>query len=108
MNKLTGHKLKIFKYIFKHQNQELTRFNISKHFKSISKTEIELHIKSLRDDEFIFYSGLNDNINLSSKGLTYFSERRSYRLELFLKSIFCPIVVAFITTLITLWLKHLL
>lgn len=104
MDKLTGNKFKIFKYIFKHQNQDLNRFNISNCFKSISKNEVDLHIKTLCDDKFISYSGLNDNINLTSKGFDYFSEEKSYYIDLFLKSIFCPIIVSIITTLLTMWL----
>lgn len=105
MDKLNGHKRKILKYIYSHQKQKLNRFNILDKFKFISREEVELHISELHREKYISYYGLNDNIKLTSKGLSYFSNETQDSIETCVKSIFCPIIVSFLTTIITLWLK---
>ena len=67
---------------------------------------------SLHNDGYISYVGYSYNLKITPKGCDYFAFKKAYRHELFFKSIFCPIIVAFftslITSLITLWLKGLL
>lgn len=46
-------------------------------------------------------------IRLTPEGRTYPERRKQEIITTFLKSIFCPIVVAFFTTLITLGLDHM-
>lgn len=105
MDKLSGNKRKILRYIYKHQKDNLTRFNIVDKFSHIPNVEIKKHVEALRKEDFIYYSGLNDNLKLTSKGLSYLSLETQDNIETCIKSILFPIVVAFITTLITLWLK---
>ena len=104
MNILTGNPRKIFKLIYKRYNSN----NL------INSDEIKIlypNIQELESDLCYLYSlGLIEtdyqwNYLLTSKGRTYF---KNIFLEIFLtltKSFFCPIIVAFVTTLITIWLK---
>ena len=105
MDKLVGSQRKIFAYIYKNRNKGLTRFDIPRNIKSIPNHEVSMHLRELLKNGYISYIGLNDTIDLTSKGLSYFKYRKSFWLETFIKSILCPIIIAFITTLITLWLK---
>lgn len=105
MDKLVGNQRKIFIYIYKNRNKGLTRFDISRKIKSIPNHEVSMHLRELLKNGYISYIGLNDTIDLTSKGLSYLNFRKSFWIETFIKSIFFPIIVAFLTTLITLWLK---
>lgn len=104
MDKLVGNERKILYYIYKHQNQDLNRFNILDKL-NISNDEVKTHLNDLLRKKYIYYAGLNDSIALTSEGLSYFSLETTLNIETIIKSILCPIIVSAITTLITLWLK---
>ncbi len=105
INPLTGSHRKLFKLIYK-------RFKSSN---LISYKELE----DIFPDTDILYEDLtylmvtaklviSDNNGCylpSSLGRNYFKLETIKSIEIVLTSIFCPIVVAFLTTLITLWLK---
>ena len=106
MLKLTGNKRKVLKCIYKN-NGKYTRFNLYNYVKFVSKDEVSLHIESLRKDNYICLKGLNDNLYLTSQGYSYFKNETADNFETCIKSIICPIIVSFLTTLLTLWLKDL-
>lgn len=58
------------------------------------------HLGLIYDDNYCRY-------HLTPTGRMYFKNETSNSFEIIIKSIFCPIIVAFFTTLITLWLKSL-
>ncbi len=104
MNILTGNPKKIFKLIYKrYRSNNLIN---SDEIRTLFSNDIELeedltylHKLELVDHDYEW------NYVLTSKGRIYF---KNILWEVFFavtKSIFCPIIVAFATTLITLWLK---
>lgn len=106
MDKLVGNQRKVFLYIYKNRNKGLTRFDIPRNIKSISNHEVSMHLRDLLKSKYIFYTGINDTIDLTSKGLSYFSNETNDAIETCIKSIIFPLVVAFITAKITLWLSN--
>ncbi len=106
MDKLVGNQRKVLRYIYKNRKKHLTRFTVKDGLPSISGHEVAMHLRQLIKDEYIFYSGIDETVNLTSKGLSYFHLETQYNLELCVKSIAFPIIVAFITTIITLLLQN--
>lgn len=104
MNNLTGTPRKIFKLIYK-------RYNSNNLIDSDEIRNIYPNTQELEDDlTYLRNLGLIDHdyhwrYYLTSKGRTYFKQETENSFEVIIKSIICPIIVAFITTLITLWLK---
>lgn len=105
MDKLVGNQRKVLHYIYKNRKENLTRFTVKDGLPSISGHEVAMHLRQLLKDEYIFYSGLNDTVNLTSKGLSYFPLETQENIELCIKSFVFPIIVAYITTKITLLLR---
>lgn len=105
MDKLYGNKRKILLYICKHYDENLTRFNLPEKLKFIPSSDSRMYLKDLVSTGYIQYIGLNDTIKLTSKGLSYFSDETFTNIEICIKSIIFPILVAFITAKITLWLS---
>lgn len=104
MINLTGTPRKIFKLIFK-------RYNSNNLINSDEIRTLYPNEQELEDDlQYLHDLGLIDhdyswNYLLTSKGRLYFKHETINSVEIVLKSIFCPIVVSFITTTITLLLK---
>lgn len=104
MTILTGNPKKVFKIIYKRykSNFLINSDEIRTFFSNENELEEDLtylHKLDLIDHDYHW------NYVLTSTGRIYF---KNIFLEFFFaitKSIFCPIIVAFITTLITLWLK---
>lgn len=106
MLKLVGNQKKIFKIIYKHcLNNKIIN---SCYFYNLDYNvdEFDDDIKYLIEQDLIFCD-YNWNYKLTAKGRSYFKYRLSFWVETLIRSIFCPILVAFFTTLITLWLKDL-
>lgn len=102
-NKLTKLQRKLLKYINKNPN--ILFDSLQKHF-NLSKNNLMDNLEILRDLGYLekdtnFRGFVYPTIN----GKNYFEFERLYWYELIVKSVFCPIIVAFVTTLITLWLK---
>lgn len=109
MNKLYGKERKILKIIVSnyYKGNKISKFDIPKYCK-YTQNEIDLILKSLYSNGYFTYSGMHYNFILTNKGLSYFSNETYNNIELCIKSIVCPIVVSIVTTLITMWLSHLL
>ena len=109
MNFLYGKHRKVLKVICKCKT--INRTELCEKTK-LNEREVYDICRSLNDDGYVSYVGYSYNLKITPKGCDYFAFKKAYWLELFLKSMFCPIVVAFftalITSLITLWLKGLL
>ena len=104
MKILTGNPKKIFKIIYKRykSNNPINSDEISVLFPN--ETELEedltyLHILDLIDHDYYW------NYFLTPKGRIYYKDIFIHFFIAITKSFFAPIIVAFITTLITLWLK---
>lgn len=110
MEKLVGNQRKILKIIYNSTKNsknfqcypKISASSILKHFPNDLVTYDDLEY--LRDIGLIEI-GSYQKVALTSKGRSYFKSRQLYWIEAIITSIFCPIVVAFFTTLITLWLK---
>lgn len=101
---LLGTPKKIFKIIYNRYNSN-NPINSDELISLFSNTqELEEDLKYLKSLELIDYD-YNWNYLLTARGRIYYKLKLSYYLDIVTKSIFCPIIVAFITTLITLWLK---
>ena len=102
--KLVGNPRKIFKLIYSRYNTN--NFINFDEFQSIftNSQELEADLAYLKSLELIDYD-YHWNCLLTAKGRIYFKLEFLYYFEIVTKSIICPIIVAFITTLITLWLK---
>ena len=101
---LLGTPKKIFKIIYNRYNSKnpINSDELTSLFSNTQELEDDLnYLKSL---ELIDYD-YNWNYLLTAKGRIYYKLKLSYYLDIATKSIFCPIIVALITTLITLWLK---
>lgn len=101
MDKLYGNKRKVLLYIYKNRKKNLTRFNTPEKIKSIPTYEIRLHLKDLVNDGYIKFVGINETIQFTSKGLSYFSDETYDNIEICIKSIAFPILVSIFTTLLT-------
>lgn len=104
MDNLTGNPRRILKTISKRykNNKLINSDEIITLFPNIDELEEDLiYLQSLklidRDCEWNYY--------LTTQGRIYFKTETINSFEIVIKSIICPIVVAFFTTLITLWLK---
>lgn len=104
MEKLYGNKRKILLYIYKNRKNNLNRFNVPEKIKSIPTYETRLHLKDLVNAGYIKFVGINESIQFTSKGLSYFSDETYDNIEICIKSITFPILVSIITTLLTSWL----
>ena len=112
MEKLVGNQRKILKLIYKKTKH-------SKNFNDYPKIDIDVVLDKLSNN-IVIYDDLqhlehlgyiqtsSTCVALTAQGRSYFKLRHFFWIELCIKSVFCPILVAFITTLITLWLKGLL
>lgn len=101
MEKLYGNKRKVLLYIYKNRKNNLTRFNVPEKIKSIPTYEIRLHLKNLVNTGYIKFIGINDSIQFTSKGLSYFSNETYDNIEICIKSIIFPILVSITTSLLT-------
>lgn len=104
INNLVGNPRKIFKIIYKRYNHNnlINSDEIRTIFPNTEELEEDLtylHALGLIDHDYDW------NYNLTAKGRIYFKIETITSFEIVIKSILCPIIVAFITTLITLWLK---
>ena len=106
LDKLVGNQRKVLHHIYKNRKKHLTRFTVKDGLPSISGHEVSMHLRQLVKDEYIFYSGANQSVNMTSKGLSYFHRETQDNLELCIKSFVFPIVVAYVTTMITLLLQN--
>ena len=106
MDKLVGNQRKVLHYIYKNRKKQLTRFNVKDGLPSISGHEVAMHLRQLLKDEYIFYAGMTESVRLTSKGLSYFHRETQENLELCIKSFIFPIIVAYLTTIITLLLRN--
>lgn len=104
MVELSGTPRKLFKLIYKRYNDN----NVisTDELKKLFPNQIELE----EDLSYLFNLGLIDHdynwhFILTAKGRIYFKLKTKNSIEILLKSIFCPIIVSFITALITMWLK---
>lgn len=104
MQILTGNPKKIFKLIYKrYKSNNLIN---SDEIRTLFSNDVELEedltylqILELIDHDYDW------NYVLTAKGRIYFKNIFLYFFFAITKSFFCPIIIAFITTLITLWLK---
>lgn len=104
MKILTGKPKEIFNLIYKRYNSDnlINSDEIRNLFHNINELEEDLsflHSLDLIDHDYHW------NYVLTSKGRTYYKDLFLQYFFATTKSIFCPIIVAFVTTLITLWLK---
>lgn len=101
---LVGTPKKIFKIIYNRYNSN--NLINSDELQCLFPNEQELRddLAYLKNLDLIDYD-YNWNYLLTSKGRIYFKLKLQYYFDTAVNSIFCPIIVAFITTLITLWLK---
>lgn len=107
MTLLYGKQRKVFKIIYKNYRYNKCKYISKIDICKISKLHIEevkLICQELHQNGFLSYVGNDFKVIPTAKGIDYFSAETAISLEVALKSIFCPIIVAFITTLITLWL----
>lgn len=103
MNKLSKLQQNILKYII--QNPNVLFDSLLVHFK-LSKNDLIDNLSYLRDLGLIERdTNFRGFVFPTITGKNFFEFKHQYWFELFIKSIFCPVLVAFITTLITLWLK---
>lgn len=103
MNKLSKLQQKLLKYIIENSNvvfdSLLVKFDLSKDFLIENLTYLRDLGLIEKDTNFRGF------VNATILGKNYFEFKHQYWFELFIKSILCPIIVSFITTLVTLWLK---
>ena len=104
LNILTGNPKKIFKIIYKRykSNNPINADEISTLFSNQVELEEDLtylHTLNLIDHDYTW------KYFLTPKGRIYYKELFIHLFLAITKSIVFPIIVAFITTLITLWLK---
>lgn len=104
MIKLVGTPKRIFKKIYKryNSNNPINSDELIKLFSNMSHLEQDLtYLHELGlievDSDYRYY--------LTSLGRQYFKLETSDSFEIVIKSIFCPIIVAFFTTLVTMWLS---
>lgn len=108
MNFLYGKQRKIMKIIYKNYKYNKCKYISKSDICKISKlpiSEVKLICSELHQNGFLSYVGSDYSVIVTAKGLDYFCSETATSLEIVLKSVVCPIVVAFITTLLTLWLK---
>lgn len=106
MIKLVGNPKKVFKKIYKRYNSN-NLINSDELLKLFSnETQLEQDLTYLHDLGLIEVDN-NYFYHLTSLGRQYFKLKTSDSFETVIKSIFCPIIVSIITTLITMWLSHL-
>ncbi len=106
MVKLVGTPKRIFKKIYKRYNSNnlINSDELLKLFPNAIYLEQDLtYLHELGlieiDSEYCYH--------LTSSGRQYFKLETSDSFEIVIKSIFCPIIVAFFTTLVTMWLSSL-
>lgn len=104
MTVLTGTPRKIFKVIFKKYkvNSAISFNTLIKIFPN--QIELEDDLKYLETLNLIEHD-YHWQYHLTSEGRIYFRAETMHSFETIMKSIICPVIVAFLTTLITLWLK---
>lgn len=100
MNNLTGNPRKLFKIIYKRYNKNnlINSDELSNLFPNTQELEEDLtylHTLDLIDHDYDW------NYLLTAKGRIYFKTRRIFWFEKIITSIFFPLVVAFVTALIT-------
>lgn len=92
--------------------EETTTFDIGVYLHNRIQTEDLLGCLHLLEDdgfiEIISESGPLLHVKLTHKGRHYKEHRRAAVIGFFVKSIFTPIIIAFVTTLITIALERLL
>lgn len=101
---LVGSPKKLFKLIYNRYNSKnlINSDELQAVFPDTQELNEDLtYLKNLE----LIDCDYNWNYLLTSKGRIYFRLELQYYFDTAVKSIFCPIVVAFVTTLITLWLK---
>ena len=107
LNNLIGTPRKVFKVIYKNYNNNclINHDELKKLFTNINELEEDLtyliNLGLIYSDNYWYYHS-------TPTGRMYFKNETSNSLEIIIKSIFCPIIVSFLTTLITLLLKELL
>lgn len=103
---LYGNERKILSVVFKYykKNSLISKNELTQKLK-LDKKDISLLCQSLCKKGYLTSVGTDYNPKITAKGIDYFSAEITNSFETMLKSIFCPIIVSFITTLITLLLK---
>lgn len=101
---LVGSPKKLFKLIYNRYNSKNPINSDELEVLFSNRQDLESDLNYLKSLELI-NSDYNWNYLLTAKGRIYFKLKLQYYFDTAVKSIFCPIVVAFVTTLITLWLK---
>ena len=97
---------KILKYIL--ENQPVTVDEIYKNFFNSMGVGLSYHLKFLIKEVLITQTseGYIDCLyQPTTTGFVYFRVRNKNRFYLFFRSIVAPIIVSFLTTLLTLWLN---
>ena len=113
MDTVYGKQHKVLKIIYKKYKKNLlvTKSELSR-ITHMPYKEIDIICNELKRNGFISYIGIDFNPELTAKGIDYFSRETTLTFEDVIKSFFFPMLVAFITalltTLSTLWLKSLL
>ncbi len=106
MENIYGNQLKVLKLIYKKhkKKQYISKKQLAEEL-NLNLEEIIKICNLLVDLNYISLGKLELDPFITIQGIDYFSMKKSQNYETFMKSIFCPILVALITTLITLWLK---
>ncbi len=97
-----GKQHKVLKIIYKRYKKDLliTKSELSK-ITHIPYKEIGLICDELKNSGFISYVGIDFNPELTAKGIDYFSRETTLTFEDVIRSFFFPMLVAFITALLT-------
>lgn len=103
MNTLSNLQRKLLKYIVKNPNVLFDQ--IKKHFR-ISHDDLLDNLTILRNLGYLEQDcNFRGFVYPTTNGKNYFEFETKNSFEIVIKSVVCPIIVSFITTLITLWLK---
>lgn len=106
MDLLYGNQRKALKFLYKSykKNIQVSKVRLSEHLK-LDYQQTSQICKELHNNNLVSFVGLNYDPKITSNGIEYFSWETMTNIEVILKSIVCPVVVSFITTLITMWLS---
>lgn len=107
MEALYGKQRKALKYIYNKtkNNIYVTHSELSKYL-NLSHSETMQLINILRNKDYLIIIGLDSKLKSSVKCTDYFSAETTIAFETIIKSIICPIIVSFLTTLIAIWLSE--